>query len=123
MEIEPANTAEPGADQDIRRIAGKARPCDAVLHDIEGFHHHGRQPGPAAAPEELPAQRPLAAEHPAKAVDLRELRSDLVFVGTMICDDRATAEQVGIEIDRDHQSRAESAGGGNWHRIYQRAVD
>ena len=42
VEIEPTNAAEPRTDQDIGWIARKPRPRNAVLHDIEGFHHDSR---------------------------------------------------------------------------------
>ena len=68
MEIEPADAAEPRADQHVGRIAGKPRARDAVLHDVEGLDHHGRDAGPAARAEELPraasARRRTAAQCP-----------------------------------------------------------
>ena len=41
----------------------------------------------------------------------------------MAGDDRAAAEQVGIEIDGDDKPRAESARGRDRHRIDQRSID
>src|SRR5262245_5226799 len=94
MKIEPADIAQTRADEDIGRIACKPRPRDAVLHNVESLHHYGRQSRSAAPAEELPAQRPLAAEHPAKTIGLWRLRRNIVLVRAVICDDRAAAEQV-----------------------------
>ena len=84
MEIEPADAAEPRADQHVGRIAGKARAGDAILHDVEGFHHHGRNAGPAAPSEKLPAQRVLAAEQAAQARSASASAAGVVaFVGAV----------------------------------------
>ena len=44
-------------------------------------------------------------------------------VGAVAGNDGAAAEQIGIEIDRDHEPRAERARSRDRHRIDQRAVD
>ena len=116
--------AEPRADQHVGRIAGQPRARDAVLHDVEGFHHHGRNARAAAPAEELPAQRAFAAEQAAQPVRLgRVLGGVVAVVGAVIGDDGAAPEQIGIEIDRDHQPGAERARRRHRHRIDQRAVD
>src|SRR6185312_7696595 len=63
MEFEPADFAEARIDRHVGWIAGKARACDAVLHDIEGFNHDGRNAGAASLAEEMPSQEALATEN------------------------------------------------------------
>ena len=110
MEFEPADRAEPRADQHVGRIAGEPRAGDAVLHHVERFDHHGRNARAAAPPEELPAQRAFAAEEAAQPVRLgRVLDGVIAGVGAVIGNDSAAPEQIGIEIDRDHQPRAQRA--------------
>ena len=70
VEVEPADVTDARRDQDVGRIAGKARPRDAVLHDVEGVHHHGRNAGTAAAADELALERALGAEQGAQAAAL-----------------------------------------------------
>ncbi len=94
---------------ELEPIAGKPGARNAVLHDIERLHHDGRQPGLSAAPEDLAAQRTLATEHASKSVRLRKLGGDVTVIRSVTGDDGAASEQVGIEIDRDHQSGTESA--------------
>ena len=45
---------------DVGRIAGQPRAGDAVLHDVEGFHHHARDAGAVVgAAEQLALQQLL----------------------------------------------------------------
>ena len=53
MEIEPADLADAGRDQQIRRIAGEPRPGDAVLHDVESIDHHRGYARPCSGAEKL----------------------------------------------------------------------
>ncbi len=123
MEIEPANVAQPRADQHVGRIAGQPRAGDAVLHHVERFHHHGRNAGAAAPPEELPAQRAFAPKQAAQPVRFGRLGGRrFAVIRAVIGNDGAAPEQIGIDIDRDHQPGAERARRRNRHRIDQRAV-
>ena len=67
VKIEPADLADAGRDQQIRRIAGKPGAGDAVLHDVEGVDHHGGDAGPSAAAEELALHGALGGEEFADA--------------------------------------------------------
>ena len=123
MEIEPADRAEPRADQHVGRIAGQPRAGDAVLHHVERFHHHGRNAGAAAPPEKLPAQERSPLNRPRSPFDLAGSSGRrFAVVGAVIGDDGAAPEQIGIEIDRDHQAGAERARRRHRHRVDQRAV-
>ena len=72
VEIEPADLADAGRDQQIRRIAGKPRAGDAVLHDVEGVDHDGGNARSSAAAEELALHGALGGEELAEAA-LRRL--------------------------------------------------
>src|SRR6202042_817768 len=67
VEIEPADLTDAGRDQQIRRIAGQARAGDAVLHDVEGIDHDGRDARPSAPAEKLALHGTLGREQPAEA--------------------------------------------------------
>ena len=83
-------------------------------------------PGRPRRAEELPLQRCVrrrtgrAGRVAAAGVVGRRV---VVLVGAVAGDGGAAAEQVGIEVDRDHQPRAERARRRDRHRIDQRAVD
>ena len=63
VELEHADLAELRVDQDVRRIAGEPRTRDAVLHHVEGFHHHGGDAGTLRGAEEAAFRGlPVAAE-------------------------------------------------------------
>src|SRR5450631_170583 len=67
VEIEPADLADPGRDQQVGWIAGQARPGDAVLHDVEGIDHAGGDARSLAAAEKLALHGPLGREEFAEA--------------------------------------------------------
>lgn len=50
VEIEPSDLPDARRDQEVGRIAGKARARNAILHDVERIDHHrgdsGRPPPP-----------------------------------------------------------------------------
>ena len=123
MEIEPADVTDARADHDVRRIAGEPRPRDAVLHDVEGVDHHARNAGAAGAADELALERMLGAEHGAETAPLRRRFGRRRGLGGFAGHDHAAAENVGAEIDRDDETRAEHARGRHRHRIDQRAVN
>src|SRR5215470_19054660 len=62
VEIDQPDVAEPRADHHVGRIAREPRSRDAVLHDVEGLHHHGGEAGPAFGAEELALERALRRE-------------------------------------------------------------
>src|SRR6185312_15604064 len=70
MEIEPSHLPDPWVDGDVRRIAGQARPRDAILHDVEGIRHDCRNAGTAAIARELPLNGALGAEQGAQPAAL-----------------------------------------------------
>ena len=82
-------------------------------------------PGRPRRPKNCRRSARSRAEHAAQAVRLRRdaRRHSSLVVGAVAGDDGAAAEQVGVEIDRDHQPRAERARRRHRHRIDQRAVD
>jgi hypothetical protein len=51
VEIQPADLADPGRNQKVRRIAGQPGAGDPVLHDVEGIHHDVEMPGRPAPPK------------------------------------------------------------------------
>src|SRR5215216_4465927 len=64
VKIEHADVAEPRADHDIGGIAGQSRAGDAILHDVIGLDHYGRQAGPSLPAEKFSPQEFLRAESP-----------------------------------------------------------
>ena len=112
------------ADHDVGRIAREPRARDAILHDVERLDHHGRKPGPARGAEECGAWRSSRAPNMPNRPRLATSSSigGSGFVGAVIRDRGAAAEQVGVDVDGDHQARAERARGRDRHRIDQRAV-
>jgi hypothetical protein len=50
VELEKPDVAHLGRNQDIRRIAGEARPGDAVLNDCERARDNREKAGIASAP-------------------------------------------------------------------------
>ena len=60
--------SQPRIDRNVRRIAGQPRARDAVLHHVEGVHHHRREAGAAGIAEELPLERAFGAEEGADPV-------------------------------------------------------
>src|SRR5262249_17934330 len=68
VEIEPADVAEARADHDVGGVAGQARASDAILHDVVGFDHHGRQAWPPGAADELALEQSLGAGPPPAAI-------------------------------------------------------
>src|SRR5262245_45075600 len=66
MKIEQAELRQPWRNDDVWRIAGEPRARDAVLDDVEGFHHHARNAGPCVGASEKLALEKLA--HGADAV-------------------------------------------------------
>src|ERR1700710_1019323 len=53
VEIEPADLADAGRDQEIWRIAGKPRPGNAILHDVESIDHHRGDAWPPSCAKKL----------------------------------------------------------------------
>jgi len=76
VEIEPADLADAGRDQEVRRIAGEPRAGDAVLHDVEGIDHYRGDAGASAAAEKFALDGTLGRKQPAKAAALRRLGLD-----------------------------------------------
>src|SRR5712675_2107770 len=76
VKIEPADLTDTGRDQQIGRVAGKARTGDAVLHDVEGIDHDGGDAWPSAAAEKLALHGALGGKQPAEAA-FRRRRLDL----------------------------------------------
>src|SRR5260370_29718282 len=76
VKIEPADLTDTGRDQQIGRVAGKARTGDAVLHDVEGIDHDGGDAWPPAAAEKLALHGALGGKQPAEAA-FRRRRLDL----------------------------------------------
>src|SRR5215471_10075919 len=119
MEIEPADMADARSDMNIRRIAREPHPGEAVLHDVEGFHHHRGKAWAAIAGNDLPLERAFGAEYaaqPRETVAWMVERGDRRRVAgfrAMTGDRGAAAEPVGIHIDGNHDTGAESARGRN----------
>src|SRR5689334_25335595 len=67
MEVEPADLADAGRNQQVGWIARQACAGDAVLHDVEGIDHHGGDAGPATAAEEFALHGALGREELAEA--------------------------------------------------------
>src|SRR5260370_36864636 len=67
VKIEPADLADPGRDQQVGWIAGQAGASDAVLHDVEGIDHDGRDARSFAPAEKLALDGPLGREEFAEA--------------------------------------------------------
>ena len=81
-------------------------------------------PGRRDAADELALERMLGAEYGAQAAPLRRrFGQRLGLAQPSPADDHAAAENVGVEIDRDDEARAEHARGRHRHRIDQRAVN
>src|SRR5947207_11053461 len=57
MKVEHTDRTKTRADHDIGGIAGQARARNAILHDVIGLDHDGRQPGPALRAEELALEK------------------------------------------------------------------
>ena len=126
MEIEPADVAEPRADQDVRRIAGEPRARDAVLHDVEGLDHHGRNAGPAAAAERIagasacsPPNMPRRPSTCGVVVRRRRRSSSEPWLAMMVPRPNRSA----LRLTAMTSARAERARRRHRHRIDQRAVD
>ena len=87
MEIEPADAADARRDQHVRRIAGETRARDAVLHDVERFHHDSRQTRPHVVADELTPQRALGGEQVTEAAPRLGLNFDVARMsGSLPCE-------------------------------------
>src|SRR6266702_8510151 len=101
MKIEPADVADARRDMDVRWIAGEPHAGEAVLHDVERFHHHRGKGRPAVARDDLPLERALGAEYAAepreavaRVLDGRNRRS-IVQGRAVACNRGAAAKAVG----------------------------
>jgi hypothetical protein len=68
MKVEQADAAEARLNENVRRIAREPRPGDAILHDVEGFAHHGEKAGTVGRAEHPAFDVALGAEHAAQPV-------------------------------------------------------
>src|SRR4051812_42222979 len=119
VEVEEADAAEARTDGHVGRVAGETRPGDAILHDVERFHHDGGETRAAVAAEELALDRLLGREHAAQpALRFWRVAGEIVaVVGAMAGNGRATADQVGVEVDRHDDARSERTRGGDRNGI------
>ena len=112
MEVDQADAAEPRIDAHVGRIAGEPRARDAILHDVEGLHHHGGEARAGRGAEELTLERSSRPEHRAQTALLRARSrntSSSLSSEPWLGDGRAAADQVGVEVDGDDHARAERA--------------
>src|SRR5215469_5443816 len=113
MEIEPADMTDARGDMNIRRIAGEPHAGEAVLHDVERFHHHRGKAWAAIARNDLSLERALGAENAAQPCEAvarmldRGNRRRVADFRAMTGNRRAAAEPVGVHVDGDHDTRAQ----------------
>src|SRR5262245_18867714 len=81
VELEQADPAEPRIDEHVGRIAGEARPSDAVLNDVEGVDHHRVYAGACRRAYHLALKQPLGAEHAAQTPTLPSRLIRWVVIG------------------------------------------
>src|SRR5688572_1021921 len=101
MEVEPANGSQSRINRNVRRVAGQPGARDAILHYIEGVHHHRRETRAASLSEELSLERAFGAEEGADPVGrLRQFdRLIVTGIGAVADDGDAAAKLIGIEVD------------------------
>src|SRR3954464_9027173 len=125
MEVDPADLADTRCDQQVRRIARKARTSDAVLHDIEGIDHDAGDTWPSPGAEELSLHRALSRKQLAES-PLRRSRLDQYRRGlrcrAMRKDGGAVGEHVARKVGGDDDLGSKRTRRGHRHRVYQSTI-
>src|SRR5438876_7012951 len=119
VELEEPHVPYLGRNQDIRRVAGEARPSDAVLYDAERARDDREQTGIAAPSTQEPA-------HGSHGESLA-----LGFIDSFVFDhlerfvifQRTFAQIIHVETDRDRDIGAKGATNRDRDGVDQSAVD
>src|SRR6476620_6214708 len=129
MEVEQAAVGHARLDDHVRRIAGKAGARNAVLHDVEGLHHHAGDAGAVVgAAEELALQKLFYGAAVAGQQALRlsggvGFGREFSWQGLEVGDHRASPAKIRVDADGDHIACTERATDRDGNGVDQRAVE